>query len=50
MVTGAARGIGQAIATRLARDGFAVTVADLESAQQAAGEVVQEISRHGGMA
>ena len=50
MVTGAARGIGQAIATRLARDGFAVTVADLESAQQVAAEVVQEISRHGGTA
>jgi 3-oxoacyl-[acyl-carrier protein] reductase len=32
MVTGAARGIGAAIATRLARDGFAVALLDLDQA------------------
>jgi meso-butanediol dehydrogenase/(S,S)-butanediol dehydrogenase/diacetyl reductase len=50
MVTGAARGIGRAIALRLAADGFAVTVTDLESAQDAALEVVDEVARAGGTA
>lgn len=41
MVTGAAQGIGAAIVTRLARDGFAVAVADinLEKAEALAGEL-----------
>jgi meso-butanediol dehydrogenase / (S,S)-butanediol dehydrogenase / diacetyl reductase len=50
IVTGAARGIGRAIALRLARDGFAVTVSDLESAQHAALQVVEDVARAGGTA
>lgn len=42
-VTGAAQGIGKAIAQRLVHDGFAVAVADfnLEGAQQTATELKQ---------
>ena len=50
MVTGAARGIGRAIALRLAEDGFAVTVSDLESAQHDARQVVEDVARAGGTA
>jgi meso-butanediol dehydrogenase / (S,S)-butanediol dehydrogenase / diacetyl reductase len=50
LVTGAARGIGRAIALRLAHDGFAVTVTDLASAQDAARAVVDEVVRGGGTA
>src|SRR4051812_15671382 len=48
VVTGAARGIGAGVARRLARDGFAVAVVDLD---EAAGEpVVDEIRTGGGRA
>ena len=48
VVTGAARGIGAAVAKRLARDGFAVAVGDLD---EAAGKpVVEEIQAGGGRA
>jgi meso-butanediol dehydrogenase / (S,S)-butanediol dehydrogenase / diacetyl reductase len=50
IVTGAASGIGRAIAVRLAEDGFAVTVADLPSAHEAARGVVEEIVAAGGTA
>jgi meso-butanediol dehydrogenase/(S,S)-butanediol dehydrogenase/diacetyl reductase len=50
IVTGAARGIGRAIALRLAQDGFAVTVSDLESAQDAALGVVEDVARGDGTA
>jgi meso-butanediol dehydrogenase / (S,S)-butanediol dehydrogenase / diacetyl reductase len=50
VVTGAARGIGRAIAARLAEDGFGVTVADLPSARDAAEDVVGEIVAAGGTA
>lgn len=50
LVTGAARGIGRAIAQRLASDGFAVTVADLQSAGKAMDGVVQGIVTSGGVA
>src|SRR5438874_7207698 len=48
IVTGAARGIGRAIATRLAADGFAVAVADLEEA--ACKPVIEDIEQAGGRA
>jgi meso-butanediol dehydrogenase/(S,S)-butanediol dehydrogenase/diacetyl reductase len=50
IVTGSARGIGRAVAVRLARDGFAVTVLDLESAATDCEGVVEEIARAGGRA
>ena len=50
IVTGAARGIGRAIALRLAQDGFAVTVSDLKSAQDGALRVVEDVARAGGTA
>ncbi|HEY3713468.1 MAG TPA: 3-oxoacyl-ACP reductase FabG [Jatrophihabitantaceae bacterium] len=48
IVTGAARGIGAAIATRLGRDGFAVGVLDRD--EQSGHEVVSEIVAHGAKA
>ena len=47
MVTGAARGIGRAIALRLAADGLAVSVADLPSAQAELEKVVAELEAIG---
>lgn len=47
IVTGASRGIGQAVAKRLAQDGFAVVVNYLSNAGEAE-EVVAEIKRSGG--
>nr|QKW93940.1 NADPH-dependent enoyl-acyl-carrier-protein reductase [Vitiosangium cumulatum] len=49
IVTGASRGIGRAIALRLAREGCAVVVNYAGNAQQAT-EVVQEITKAGGRA
>ncbi|WP_421681898.1 SDR family oxidoreductase [Stutzerimonas urumqiensis] len=49
IVTGASRGLGRAIALRLAADGFAVTV-NYAGNRQAAGEVVQAILDQGGRA
>ncbi|KAJ6482547.1 hypothetical protein C8R45DRAFT_304412 [Mycena sanguinolenta] len=43
LVTGAARGIGKAIAFRLARDGFAVAVNDIPSNAANLSEVVEEL-------
>ncbi len=48
IVTGAARGIGKEIAERLARDGLAVAVADLDSMREELDGVVQGIERSGG--
>lgn len=48
VITGAARGIGAGVARRLARDGFAVAVVDLDEA--AAQPVVDEIEAAGGRA
>jgi 3-oxoacyl-[acyl-carrier protein] reductase len=49
IITGASRGIGRAIALRLAQDGYAVTV-NFHSNAQAAEEVVREIENSGGRA
>lgn len=48
IVTGAARGIGAAVAARLAADGFAVAAVDLNAA--ACGDVVERITAAGGSA
>jgi 3-oxoacyl-[acyl-carrier protein] reductase len=48
IVTGAARGIGAAVAKRLSRDGFAVAVLDLD--ETACKPVVEEIESGGGSA
>ena len=45
MVTGGAGGIGRAIAERLARDGLAISVADLPSAQDQVDAVVVGLAR-----
>ncbi|MCL9668940.1 (S)-acetoin forming diacetyl reductase [Rosenbergiella epipactidis] len=48
LVTGAGQGIGEAIALRLSRDGFAVAVVDLDA--QAAASVCKKIEQAGGKA
>jgi 3-oxoacyl-[acyl-carrier protein] reductase len=48
IVTGAARGIGAAVAQRLHRDGFAVAVLDLE--ESSCGETVETVTSDGGRA
>jgi NAD(P)-dependent dehydrogenase (short-subunit alcohol dehydrogenase family) len=48
LVTGAAQGIGRAIALRLARDGFALALADLNA--EGTDRVKQEIEQAGGKA
>ncbi|MGO4243708.1 SDR family NAD(P)-dependent oxidoreductase, partial [Janibacter sp. RAF20_2_2] len=48
VVTGAARGIGAGVARRLAADGMAVAVLDLD--ESACGPLVEEITAAGGRA
>ncbi|CAF3008937.1 unnamed protein product [Rotaria sp. Silwood2] len=47
LVTGAARGIGRAIALRLARDGLNVVVNDIKASSSALNNVQQEIKKIG---
>ncbi len=47
IVTGGARGIGRAIALRLAEDGLNVSIADLPSAQEALNETVRAVEATG---
>lgn len=46
-VTGGGQGIGRAIATRLARDGHDVAIADIVPAQAKVDDVIKEIESYG---
>lgn len=48
LVTGGARGIGEAIAKKLARDGLNVAICDLQSRNKAAMNLMREINEFGG--
>ena len=48
IVTGAAQGIGKAIALRLFRDGFSVVLSDLESKGEMMEQIVEEVEKKEG--
>jgi len=50
LITGAAQGIGKAIALRLAEDGFAIALSDLKIKEEALDAAIKQIEEKGGRA
>lgn len=46
-ITGGGQGIGRAIACRLARDGYDISIADIPSAKERVNAVIKEIESYG---
>ncbi|KAI0703799.1 NAD(P)-binding protein [Cytidiella melzeri] len=46
-ITGGGQGIGRAIACRLARDGYDISIADIPKAKDRVGDVIKEIESYG---